>query len=373
MTAATRLAASPKTFEARDDWMRAVLAADLPDAAARLAVRIGLHLRVKTGKCNPSYATLAAESRIGERSAYRLVALLEAAGWLAVQRTRGRLSNQYVLLNPANAMAGLNPAKTRARNPAKSTRQPCQQAADKKRNKIPSRGCLPATPLMVGERDALTRDESSAVVGDPPLARDPAEKLNPNLDAADSTAPPDSRLDTLLTLAAKSYSRLDNIAGTRLKSEARCTQSKFGFSAPNSGQVHLTGHAANDFDVLRDLWQRGWASDDTPKAQAIARAAFAKACARAEADAILDGAQAWVDAFAAGDGVRFLPALPQWLAGRGWQRPPPTKRSRHGGTRRRRDDGLPRSNGRKVDMGKLALAYGGYVEDASGAMVWGGQ
>jgi hypothetical protein len=73
------------------------------------------------------------------RSVYRLVALLEHLGWLAIQRTSGRLSNQYVLLNPANPdtsdrvtpdptltpVTGLTLTK-RTSNPDKTSTQPCQ-------------------------------------------------------------------------------------------------------------------------------------------------------------------------------------------------------------------------------------------------------
>jgi hypothetical protein len=99
----------PSTFRERDDWIRAVLASDLPHVAVRLAVRIAHHLHIGTGRCDPSYAALAAGSHIGERSVYRLVAPLEHTGLVPTQRTRGRHSNQYVLLNPATAMTGLNP------------------------------------------------------------------------------------------------------------------------------------------------------------------------------------------------------------------------------------------------------------------------
>jgi Helix-turn-helix domain len=111
------LANSPKTFLERDDWMRAIGASDLPHAAVRLAVQLALRLHVQTGRCNPTFATLAAASHIPERSVYRLVALLEHLGWLAIQRTSGRLSNQYVLLNPAKAESGLSAA-----NPVTSDR-----------------------------------------------------------------------------------------------------------------------------------------------------------------------------------------------------------------------------------------------------------
>jgi hypothetical protein len=63
MSAPETLAASPKTFLDRGNWMRAVLAADLPDAAVRVALTI---LRVTTGRCGPSYVTLAAESHVSE-------------------------------------------------------------------------------------------------------------------------------------------------------------------------------------------------------------------------------------------------------------------------------------------------------------------
>jgi hypothetical protein len=148
----------PKTFVDRDNWMRAVLASDLPDSAKAIALTIALHLRVKTGQCNPSYPTLAAESHVGERSTYRLVDLLESAGWLAVQRTQGRLSNQYVLLNPANYVAGLNPAKSDPATLPNRPSNPANMVAGKKRKrKIPSGGVLRTPPDGWRERSRFAR------------------------------------------------------------------------------------------------------------------------------------------------------------------------------------------------------------------------
>jgi hypothetical protein len=86
-------------------------------------------------------------------------------------------------------------------------------------------------------------------------------------------------------------------------------------------------------------------SDSTPKALAIARQAFAKACTDVDPGEILKGAKVWITA---ADAPRFLPVLPQWLAAKGWEKPPPTKaktkippRGKFG--RRRHADGLPRS------------------------------
>jgi hypothetical protein len=134
MTSTTQLAASPKTFLERDDWIRAILASDLPDAAVRVAIRLALYLRVNTGRCDPSYPILAAESHVSERSVYRLVDLLERKGWIGLQRTRGRgRSNQYALLKPASHVAGFAAEKTCHSSgrvspvkPAKSTNKTCQ-------------------------------------------------------------------------------------------------------------------------------------------------------------------------------------------------------------------------------------------------------
>src|SRR5262249_25291070 len=95
-----------------------------------------------------------------------------------------------------------------------------------------------------------------------------------------------------------------------------------------------------------------------------ARQAFERACREADPDDILDGARVWVAAFEAGDGVRYLPALPQWLIARQWERPPPpTKPKRHSGTAPRWPDGRHRD---KDDPMRDALLMGGYVEDEDG-------
>jgi hypothetical protein len=118
---------------------------------------------------------------------------------------------------------------------------------------------------------------------------------------------------------------------------------------------------------LRALWQRGWASDDAPAAVAIGRQAFAQACRKAEPAAILDGARKWS---AAADAPRFLPALWKWLDAEGWAKPAPvrakTTSSANRGSRHR--DTLPRTNGNKVDLSRLALMQGGYVEDDEGRL-----
>jgi hypothetical protein len=139
MTTPQALAKSPKTFRERDDWMRAILASDLPDAAARVAMTLALHLHVDTGRCDPPYSILASKSHVSERSAYRLVALLEHTGWIAIQRVSGCL-NHYTLLTTAKPMAGVTTAKpmagVRAATTAKSDTEPLPKSGGTTANKV---------------------------------------------------------------------------------------------------------------------------------------------------------------------------------------------------------------------------------------------
>jgi hypothetical protein len=74
------------------------------------------------------------------------------------------------------------------------------------------------------------------------------------------------------------------------------------------------------FAELRAVWRRGHLADDTPKAVAIARAAYAKAIGEgAQPEEIVEVAKLWV---AAADAPRFLTPLPTWLETRGWLHPP---------------------------------------------------
>jgi hypothetical protein len=139
----------PKTFPERDEWLRAVLASDLPHAAARVAAAIGLHLHVKSGRCNPGHKVLADEARVSERSAYRWIELLERADWIEIERASG-LANQYVLRTPATSMAGVTTATSMAgvdaATPATSGNRP-----------LPKRGGTTANRLAVKKRKSEER------------------------------------------------------------------------------------------------------------------------------------------------------------------------------------------------------------------------
>jgi hypothetical protein len=98
-------------------------------------------------------------------------------------------------------------------------------------------------------------------------------------------------------------------------------------------------------------------ADDTAKAVAVTRAAYARAIGEgAQPSEIVEGAKQWI---AAADAPRFLPALPSWLATHGWQHPPlqktRTREAVRGNGGHRRDY----RNGGKPDMARMMLALAG--------------
>jgi hypothetical protein len=104
------------TFKQRDVWMRALVADHSLSPMTRLVgVRLGLHFNCKTGRCDPSYATLAAEVAISERSAIRAVSSLKAQGWIAVKQRGGgyrTYSNNFTLQTPNDEVTGESPHKS---------------------------------------------------------------------------------------------------------------------------------------------------------------------------------------------------------------------------------------------------------------------
>jgi hypothetical protein len=333
MTSASDLALQPRTFEARDHWMRALLASDMPHTAKTAGMRLALHLHVDSGRCNPSFATLAAECRIGERTLYRLVALLQHAGWLAVQGGGGRrLTNQYVLLNPAIAVAEFQRAETltnRAQNPA-------NKVADKKRRKD-SQGTLKRSPERGRENARRARDHSPSGA---------ALKAPAGMEAGESKKAP-----------AGAYTQHPSAPAAPAANVAPADEEivKAQDAQSVTGEVVALDHERG-WRELRGLWRRGHESDDMPRAIAVARAAFIRACREgAQPEAILDAARKRI---AAADAARYLPSLPTWLAG-GCKPEPPKKVSKNSTHSR----GRPERRRRKVDMAAMGAAYGDWVEE----------
>ncbi|MEY9182348.1 helix-turn-helix domain-containing protein [Bradyrhizobium sp. USDA 313] len=112
-----------------------------------------------------------------------------------------------------------------------------------------------------------------------------------------------------------------------------------GALAPHGGARDDSKALIEDrFGELWSLWSstRSWPDSYLEKFRA--RRAFTIACREADPGAIIAAAGAWVGAVDA----RYLSTLSKWLLGRGWQKPPPTRR---------------RSGG-KVSLANLALHIG---------------
>jgi hypothetical protein len=272
--------------------------------------------------------TIADAVGVSEHSVISSIERLRRGGDLYVipgKPGRGHPNQYWMVLKPAEKTSTATqvfedgkPALAPARKPASEAKKTCTAMQENhcKNHEDSFEGVPKGTPSQRMEREfALTRESDSPPAGgDPPLSRDAA-----------------------------------------------------GDSVPRG--IASGGKKEQDqgFRKLRALWQRGWASDDTPKAIAIARAAFAKACTIAEPDAILEAARTHV---ANADAPRFLASLPQWLAAKGWEKTPPQKSSRDRGKVSKRRNARGGNSYAKPDMFKIALEAGGYREDADGNMFW---
>ena len=263
---------NPSTFLERDEWLRAVLASDLPHVAARVAIRIGLHLNVASGQCNPGIDKIATGSNISERSAYRQIALLEQAGWIAIRRGgRGQgQCNQYTLIYPDRAVSGINPVYP--------------DSGDN--STLPNRALYPATTVADKKRNS---EENSA---------------------ANAQA-----------FAAK---------GRESRSRALAVIPTSALASVGALEVGKEG-----VDRFGDLWTLWWSESsfpDTDDDERKARKAFIDACGGdpAIADEIIAAARKFIPAVKA-KGLN-LPKLWKWLCRDNWRKPPPSpKPQRNGG------------------------------------------
>jgi hypothetical protein len=97
------MSTNPTTFKARDAWMALLIGRKgISPEAKNAGIAIALSLRLSTGFTDPpGYKALAQGLGISERSAFRRVAELVAAGWLRVEGGGGRArESNFVLLIP---------------------------------------------------------------------------------------------------------------------------------------------------------------------------------------------------------------------------------------------------------------------------------
>jgi hypothetical protein len=268
--------------------------------AIDLKVALELTTYFNEDRAYPGYKTIADAIGLSERTVIRSIERMRGHGNLYVipgKPGRGH-PNQYWMIvkddkktcTQAQVLEPGKPAPNAAGKPANRPPKTCTATQENHKNPIPDRGSLKAPLYPDGERVRASREDDSFDFGG-------------GLDGR-----------------PKSFSQSE----TEPSNSGR--EKKESVDAAKNSPPPLDHDG--DWRTLRELWQRGHVRDDTPKAVAIARNAFAKACTFATPAKIIDAARAHV---AAADAPRFLPALPQWLAAKGWQQPPPTKR--HGGAR----------------------------------------
>src|SRR5262245_42662916 len=103
----------------RMNWIAAVgMDRRLPDRSRRIVQRLGMHLNLETGRCDPTMKVLAmmsglGESRSAEEMARRAVLEGEKLGWIRVRRRNGGAhtrSNAYALTISPAVLIPTNPA-----------------------------------------------------------------------------------------------------------------------------------------------------------------------------------------------------------------------------------------------------------------------
>lgn len=313
----TRRATAPfdrkAAFQARQARIIATQSRPGLSACERLVIAIiGQHENLKTGQCNPGIETIANESGLHERAVYRAIAGAERKGAVVVTRAgnggRNR-PNGYQLVpakaaeNPDN-LSGKKTLTKRSKNPDK---------ASPELEELRGEGKAKAFPLAGRENEPYRVLDCSgsgvAPDGAPELVFE--ERLEP-------ASPPELETGTPEPAAAPNCRR---------RKDDPAEPSASPPAEDDSGGLHAAWRA------LVELWAvRPWPI--APRELAIARAIFVKAIAAGTpVDAILAGAGAWVSGV---DDPRYLKALPQFLAARGWEHGPPAKRTRPqaGGQRR---------------------------------------
>ena len=150
-----------ETFKDRDDWIAMILAAcDLCPRSKVLLARIALHRNVETGRCDPGIARLVSGTGLSDSTIRRRLKAAEAAGWISIDKTKGRYSNSVLLLPPptlshVERVEPCHPSE-RVQKPTLSKRgsQPCQNGHS---NPVTADGI---TTNLTANRTAKERDSS---------------------------------------------------------------------------------------------------------------------------------------------------------------------------------------------------------------------
>ena len=263
-------------------FMERASAPTVPPHALKLAYLIAFkYMNRKTMTARPAQETLARDLNVSVRTVQRLLDILEPLGLVIVPGDGRGLASTYCI------------------DPERVTRVSSfsAQKGDKKGRQKPPKRVTPVSPQPrknqnTGEgvlRTPLSRErETFACANDFPNGGDPPADAGPRQERPPAQQSP---------LEAESLTARSSLADGKER-----------------------------FSELRAVWARPWADDD-----AADQRAFEAACREVAPKAIIAAAAAHV---AAADAPRFLPPLAKWLASRGWEKPPPTKKGSNGAARR---------------------------------------
>ena len=158
---------------------------------------------------------------------------------------------------------------------------------------------------------------------------------------------------------------------TAAPSESEATQKEnlFANDATEAPEAEIIT-PDDGYRELRAIYERGHAGD-RGEYDREARDVYVVALRDHEHETIAAGARNWVEAYRAGQGVGYLPRLPDWLTkcdflNHPWQQVRKRKRKRKQANGRYR-------NGRKPDLAEMAFAYGREDDDDDddGSPIWG--
>jgi hypothetical protein len=169
----------------RQIWFNAVLACkELPAPVRLVAQAIGHVMNVGTGQCNPSYETLGERTGQSARTCMRAVKTLEAADWIAVVRTKGRHSNNFVLKMPASAAVSVD---LTTELPLQTAEAPAVMVAETNRDKAlspfaPAQPCQSSVTVPVSQpcHSSVTDAEEQQCQIEPPTVTELCHPNNKN-------------------------------------------------------------------------------------------------------------------------------------------------------------------------------------------------
>ena len=359
------MTASQEFNKARAMFMDRVDRPEIPGNAVKLAHLIGFrHMDCKTQSTWAiSQETLRKELGVKTiRTVQNLLRILEACG-LKIEHGRGRgLTATYRIGNsPAATLRGAKKAKSDSpfNGPEKA-----KSAAEKGEIERPKKAKCISPPL---------KKISKIGEGEPNGSPFPVERENA-LRAQDfrtAGAPATVEADPDLFAQAEPPRTIPNAEPAAAPQDPTRGEdpdySEPGSMDPHSrqqdpsagrGVVAIADELA--WRQLREIWKRGWASDDSARSIAITRQAFDRACALVESGgpAIVEAATVWIEA---ADAPHFLPRLADWLAAQGYAKPPPAKVKRGSGGRAAR-----RKRWRWHDPARTGFKLAGWIEDADG-------